>query len=131
MQTGYGTVTRVVRPEPGAAVTVSGAGGVGLCSVMAAVRAGADVVAVDPIPGRRASAEKFGAIGTVDPSATDDVAGAVSALHGRGSRHAIDTTARQDVLDVAVSAAEPAATSPSSGSGVGWSSASCRCSARA
>jgi aryl-alcohol dehydrogenase len=107
VQTGYGTVTRVMRPEPGAAVAVYGAGSVGLCAVTAAVRAGADVVAVDPISGRRALAEKFGAIGTVDPSATDDVAGAVSAIHGRGSRHAIDTTARQDVLDAAVSAAEP------------------------
>ncbi|GAB90056.1 NAD(P)-dependent alcohol dehydrogenase [Gordonia rhizosphera] len=106
VQTGYGTVTRVLRPQPGATLTVYGAGSVGLCAVMAAVRAGAQVVAVDPIARRRDLAEKFGAVATVDPIATDDLAREVVARHGRGTDHAIDTTARQDVVNAAVAAAE-------------------------
>ncbi|MEE3852682.1 NAD(P)-dependent alcohol dehydrogenase [Gordonia sp. LSe1-13] len=107
VQTGYGTVTRVLRPAPGATMTVYGAGSVGLCAVMAAVRAGAAVVAVDPIAARRELAMKFGAVGTVDPTAVDDVARAVRDVHGRGTDHAVDTTARQDVFAAAVDAAEP------------------------
>ncbi len=107
VQTGYGTVTQVIRPAPGSTVTVYGAGSVGLCAVLAAVRAGADVVAVDPIARRRELAEKFGAIGSVDPAATDDVARAVRSIHRRGTDHGIDTTARQDVVAAAVQAAEP------------------------
>ncbi|MYR05013.1 zinc-binding dehydrogenase [Gordonia sp. SID5947] len=107
VQTGYGTVTRVVRPAAGATLTVYGAGSVGLCSVLAAARAGARVIAVDPIAGRRALAEKFGACATIDPTSTDDLAAEVIASHGRGTDHAIDTTARQDVFAAAVAAAEP------------------------
>ncbi|NDZ93876.1 NAD(P)-dependent alcohol dehydrogenase [Streptomyces sp. SID6673] len=107
VQTGYGTVTRVLRPAPGATLTVYGAGSVGLCSVLAAARAGARVVAVDPIAARRAIAERFGAFATIDPATTDDLAAEVVARHGRGTDHAIDTTARQDVFAAAVAAAEP------------------------
>ncbi|MFW0786723.1 NAD(P)-dependent alcohol dehydrogenase [Gordonia sp. CPCC 206044] len=107
VQTGYGTVTRVVRPARGSTVTVYGAGSVGLCAVMAAVHAGAQVVAVDPIAGRRELAEKFGALAAVDPTVTDDLGREVIARHGRGTDHAIDTTARQDVFSAAVTAAEP------------------------
>ncbi|MDY6807386.1 MAG: NAD(P)-dependent alcohol dehydrogenase [Actinomycetota bacterium] len=107
VQTGYGTVTQVVCPAPGSTVTIYGAGSVGLCAVLAAVRAGADVVAVDPIAARRELAVKFGAIGTVDPATVGDVAREVRSIHRRGTDHGIDTTARQDVFTAAVAAAEP------------------------
>ncbi|AZG48814.1 NAD(P)-dependent alcohol dehydrogenase [Gordonia insulae] len=107
VQTGYGTITRVLRPAPDSTVTVYGAGSVGLCAVMAAVRAGARVVAVDPIESRRTLADGLGAIGTVDPTEVGDVAAAVTSCHGRGTDHAVDTTARQDVFAAAVAAAEP------------------------
>jgi 2-desacetyl-2-hydroxyethyl bacteriochlorophyllide A dehydrogenase len=47
---------------PGEVVAVVGCGPVGLLAIRAALRAGAaSVVAVDPVPGRRAAAERFGA----------------------------------------------------------------------
>lgn len=49
VQTGVGTVRNVLRPSPGTALAVFGAGSVGLSAVMAAVAEGCTVVAVDPI----------------------------------------------------------------------------------
>ncbi|GAC66358.1 alcohol dehydrogenase catalytic domain-containing protein [Gordonia soli] len=110
IQTGYGTVTRVLRPEAGANLTVYGAGSVGLAAVLAGVAAGAQVVAVDPVTARRELAERFGAVGTVDPTAVEDLATAVVGRHGGLADAAIDTTARQEILDAAIEAAEPRGT---------------------
>ncbi|SNY62794.1 NAD(P)-dependent alcohol dehydrogenase [Paractinoplanes atraurantiacus] len=88
VQTGAGTVVNVLRPRPGETVAVLGAGAVGLSAVMAAVAAGCEVLAVDPVPERRALALELGA-------ADRELAG----VH-----HAIDTTGRPDVIDRAVHA---------------------------
>ncbi|MGW1376863.1 NAD(P)-dependent alcohol dehydrogenase [Streptomyces sp. NPDC002446] len=104
VQTGVGTVRTVLRPEPGAALAVFGAGSVGLSSVMAAVADGCTVIAVDPVASRRALALELGAAAVVDPTAEDDVAAAVRDLTRGGPHHAIDTTGQSAVISQAVSA---------------------------
>ncbi|MCC7371622.1 MAG: alcohol dehydrogenase catalytic domain-containing protein [Chloroflexi bacterium] len=52
-------------------LVVSGLGPVGLLSVIFAKPMGATIVGVDPSPGRRALAEKLGAVVTLDPTAGD------------------------------------------------------------
>ncbi|QHC22727.1 NAD(P)-dependent alcohol dehydrogenase [Streptomyces sp. GS7] len=103
VQTGVGTVLNVLRPPKGSSVAVFGTGSVGLSSVMAAVAEGCDVIAVDPLPARRAKALEFGATAAVDPT-TDDVAEAVRDLTGGGPHHAIDTTGQAEVISQAVTA---------------------------
>lgn len=68
------------RVAPGEPVAVVGCGPVGLLAIRAALRAGAaSVVAVDPVAGRRAAAERFGAT-AVDPA---EVTGGAEAPGGR------------------------------------------------
>lgn len=104
VQTGVGTVRNVLRPSPGTALAVFGAGSVGLSAVMAAVAEGCTVVAVDPIASRRALAEELGAAATIDPGAEDDVAAALCDLTHGGPRHAIDTTGQPVAVSQAISA---------------------------
>jgi aryl-alcohol dehydrogenase len=59
--TGAGAVLNVLRPEPGARIAVFGLGTVGLAGVMAARRAGCEVIGIDPSDERRAIAEDLGA----------------------------------------------------------------------
>ncbi|XVV16343.1 NAD(P)-dependent alcohol dehydrogenase [Actinoplanes sp. CA-131856] len=88
VQTGAGTVLNVLRPRKGETVAVLGAGAVGLSAVMAAVAAGCEVLAVDPVPERRELALELGAVDR-KPA---------------GVHHAIDTTGRADVIDQALRA---------------------------
>jgi aryl-alcohol dehydrogenase len=94
-QTGAGTVRNVLDPAPGEPIVVFGAGAVGLAAVAAARGAGVEtVVAVDPLPARRAIAEGYGAH-ALDPAeeGAAPVEERVKALTGRGAAYAIDTTA--------------------------------------
>jgi propanol-preferring alcohol dehydrogenase len=52
-------------------LVVSGLGPVGLLSVIFAKPMGATIVGIDPSAGRRALAEKLGAVATLDPTAGD------------------------------------------------------------
>ena len=92
-QTGAGTVLNVLRPEAGDSLVVYGVGAVGLAAIAAARAEGVEqVIAVDPLAGRREVAERLGAI-AVDPSATEDVVARVKELTGGGATYGIDTTA--------------------------------------
>jgi threonine dehydrogenase-like Zn-dependent dehydrogenase len=51
----------------GSTVAVFGQGPVGLSATMLATARGARVIAIDPEPARRAQAERFGAVATIDP----------------------------------------------------------------
>lgn len=105
VQTGAGTVLHVLRPTAGMTVAVFGAGGVGLSAVMAAVDLGCSVLAVDPVPARRAVALELGAVAVLDPASVgeDAVAAAVRDATGGGPHHSIDTTGRSAVIRQAVS----------------------------
>ncbi|WP_335972244.1 NAD(P)-dependent alcohol dehydrogenase [Streptomyces sp. CA2R106] len=104
VQTGAGAVLNVLRPAPGARLAVYGAGAVGCAALMAARAADAGtIVAVDPVPGRRALALRLGATAALDPAGCDVVA-AVRDLTGGGATHALDTTGSPDVIAPAVRA---------------------------
>lgn len=87
----YGAV-RDARITLGDTVAVSGMGAIGLCVVQLLARAGcAQIIAVDPLPKRRALAERLGATATVDP-AVEDVGLAVRRLLGRPADIAIEAS---------------------------------------
>jgi aryl-alcohol dehydrogenase len=69
VQTGVGTVLHALSAGPDDALVVFGAGAVGLSAVMGAHIAGCRaIVAVDPVPERRALATDLGATGASTPS---------------------------------------------------------------
>lgn len=96
-QTGAGAVLNVLRPQRASRLVVYGAGSVGLAAVLAAVTLDVQtIVAVDPLPARRAAAEAFGAI-AVDPT-SDDAESQLSAATSGGATHAVDTTGLPAVI---------------------------------
>ena len=110
-QTGAGAILNVLRPKPGEALVVVGVGGVGMSALLAAVSAGCSpVVAVDPVADRRELAAELGAAATLDPAGVDDVAAALRDLTGGGARHAVDTSARPEMIRAAAAALRPLGT---------------------
>lgn len=83
--TGFGAVFNTARVEHGSSVLVLGCGGVGLSVVQSAVLAGAtEIIAVDTVAAKLASAERFGATRTVCLDAPDAPAGSVAGGGGAG-----------------------------------------------
>jgi len=82
--TGVGAVLNTARIEPGTAVAVFGAGGVGLAVIQGARIAGARmIIAVDTVEGKFAKARELGATHTVNAS-KDEPANAIGTLTGGG-----------------------------------------------
>lgn len=89
--TGYGAV-RNAQTFPGDRLGVWGMGPVGLSAVIVASALGAEVIAFEVTPERRALALEVGAVAALDPR-EDDVFDQVKALtRGRGIHAAIDTS---------------------------------------
>jgi len=87
----YGAL-RDARITLGDTVAVSGMGAIGLCVIQLLARAGcSQIVAVDPLPKRRALAKRYGASATVDPT-VEDVGLAVRRLLGRPADVAIEAS---------------------------------------
>jgi S-(hydroxymethyl)glutathione dehydrogenase/alcohol dehydrogenase len=83
--TGFGAAVNTAGVTPGASVAIIGAGGVGTAAILGAQVAGAArIIAVDPVPMKRASAQRFGATDVVDPDAGDAVDQVRSLTDGRG-----------------------------------------------
>ncbi|MBK63721.1 MAG: alcohol dehydrogenase [Altererythrobacter sp.] len=100
--TGAGAVFNACSVVPGEAVAVIGCGGVGLAAINAARITGAGkVIAIDPLPEKRALAESLGATHTVDAMA-DDAVEQVMKITGGGVHHAIEAVGRQASADLAV-----------------------------
>jgi aryl-alcohol dehydrogenase len=98
VQTGFGAVWRVLRPEPGGTLAVFGTGAVGLSAIMAARLLPLDrVIAVDIVAERLDLARELGATDTVNASAEDVPARIREITGGRGLDHAVDTTANPQV----------------------------------
>lgn len=92
--TGVGAVFNSAAVRPGESVAIWGLGGVGLAALLGAVAAGAEpVIAIDPVPEKRALALELGARAAVAP---DDVAAAFAA-HG-APRVAIESVGNGKVL---------------------------------
>lgn len=98
VQTGAGAILNILKPEQGASVAIFGVGSVGISALLAARLLGADpIIAVDPLPERRAFAREFGATHVIDPAAEDPVA-AIRAITGRGAAVSFDATSNIAVL---------------------------------
>ena len=96
--------------RPGCTVLVLGLGAVGLCAVRAAYAQGAArVLAVDPVPGRRARAEASGAV-TIDPVTEPVSETALEATRGRGADAVIDSVALDRTVDDALASVRPGGT---------------------
>jgi len=100
--TGVGAVLNTAQVRPGESVAVYGLGGVGLSAVLGAVVAGANpIVAIDPVPAKRALALELGASVAVDPSEAHE---AIQTVTGGGADVIIETAGKAAVLAAAYKA---------------------------
>jgi alcohol dehydrogenase len=98
--TGVGAVLNTARLTAGESVVVYGLGGVGLAAAMGALAGGAArVVAVDPVPAKRALALEIGVAAALDPS--DDEAAVIAALGGTKPDLVVETVGKAVVLETA------------------------------
>jgi aryl-alcohol dehydrogenase len=99
IQTGAGAVMNSLDVQPGSTVVVTGAGGVGLSAVLAAVvREAAAIIVVDLHESRRVLATELGATHAVDPQA-GPLAEQIREIAPAGADYAIDTTAVTPVVE--------------------------------
>jgi len=99
--TGVMSVTRRANVRPGESVAVFGCGGVGLAAVLGAGLISAQpVIAVDPLPDKRAMALGLGATHAVDPG-EGDPAEQIRAIVPGGVDHAFEAIGIPDVADQA------------------------------
>jgi len=107
VQIGAGAVINALRPQPGSAIAIFGAGAMGLSAVIAARLAGCHpVVAVDIKASRLQLAETLGATHTVDPDGLDPV-DAIRAASGDGAEFSVETTGLPDLTRQAVDCLVP------------------------
>ena len=100
--TGAGAVFNTTDVSPGETVCVVGCGGIGLAAVNAAKIAGAGkIIALDPVPEKRAIAEKLGATHSFDALSETAVAEVVELTKG-GVHHAIEAVGRPQSADTTV-----------------------------
>jgi aryl-alcohol dehydrogenase len=105
VQTGAGTVARVLRPLPGQSIAIFGAGAVGLSAlVYAVVRGCAPIVAIDPVAARRQLAVELGAHVALTPDEVGERSSGLKKAVGRTVDFSIDTVGTQPVLAQAMSA---------------------------
>jgi len=103
LPTGFGAVVNTAAVRAGQSVVVFGVGGVGLCSVAAAVvSGGTPVVAVDINPARLALAKDLGATHCVNP-AEGNVIEALGKIVKGGFDVAIEASGRPEVIAQALS----------------------------
>ncbi len=101
--TGAGAIFNTASVRPGEDVAVIGCGGIGLAAVEAAKLAGARrVLAIDPVPAKRALAEKLGATHSFAPD-QDRLKEAVVELTKGGVHHAIEAVGRISAGTLALS----------------------------
>lgn len=89
----------------GDSVAVFAQGPIGLCATAGArLRGASTIVAIDPVPERRAMALKFGATVALDPSTTDVTAELRRMTDGRGVDVAIEALGRQETFEACLRA---------------------------
>ena len=89
---GYYAIDANGRTNASETVVVSGGGNIGLCAAAAAHGMGARVILIDPLPLRRAAAQKIGVDVTVDPSTGDAVAKVLELTGGKGADLVIEAS---------------------------------------
>lgn len=107
--TGFGSVEKVARVQPGESVVVVGCGGVGLNIILAAVAAGAaPVIAVDLDPARRRLAvDRFGATHAIDGADIEALVNDVKTLTDGGADHAFDAVGAPFITRTCMSMTAP------------------------
>lgn len=106
LNTGWIGAKRADTP-PGGTVVVLGLGAVGLCAVRSAIALGAgQVLAVDPVAGRRDLAAASGATPVEGPT----VEAVMEATGGRGAHSVIDAVALDTTVDDALTCVRPGGT---------------------
>jgi S-(hydroxymethyl)glutathione dehydrogenase / alcohol dehydrogenase len=101
--TGAATIFNACKVTPGETVAVIGCGGVGLATINAAKIAGAGrIIAVDPMPEKRALAMKLGATDAID--ANEGSAATIVEMTKGGVDHAIEAVGRPASAATAVGA---------------------------
>jgi alcohol dehydrogenase len=100
--TGVGAVVNAAKVRPGESVCVYGLGGVSLSAVLGAIASGANpVVAIDPMPEKRALAVELGALAALPPDAAPE---ALRDHLPSGADVVIETVGRASVLAAAYQA---------------------------
>ncbi|WP_413768903.1 NAD(P)-dependent alcohol dehydrogenase [Rhodococcus pyridinivorans] len=111
VQTGVGAVWNALTPRPGHTILITGAGAVGLSSVMAAALTPASkVIVVDRVPERLNLARELGATHTIDATQVDTAEELVKITGGAGVDGAVETTGNVGVLRTAIDALAPRGT---------------------
>lgn len=101
--TGLGAVFHTAQVRPGDTVAVFGCGGVGLNIVQGARLAGAgQVIAIDPVPAKRALAIKLGATAAFEPG--PDTVGTLIEITRGGLDHAFDAIGMKSVSEQCMAA---------------------------
>jgi aryl-alcohol dehydrogenase len=105
IQTGAGAVWNVLRPRPGSAIAVTGAGAVGLSAVMAArLTPATRIIAVDRVPARLELALELGATHAIDTTQSDLAESIGELTGGQGVDGVVETTGNVGVLQAAIGA---------------------------
>jgi S-(hydroxymethyl)glutathione dehydrogenase/alcohol dehydrogenase len=99
--TGAGSIFNDSRVQAGDTVAVIGAGGIGLSAINAAKIAGAGlIVAIDPVPKKRALALRLGATHAFDPN-EEGLVKTLAKLSGGGVHYAIEAVGRSESAELA------------------------------
>ncbi len=102
--TAYGALRRI-NLSGNDTIAIFGQGPVGLSATQLARAMGAEVIALDPAPERRARASAFGAFAALDPRANDTAQAIRDLTHGRGADLALDASGTAEGRSGAVHAA--------------------------
>ncbi len=105
--TGIGAVINTARAEPGCRAVVFGLGGIGLNVIQGLRMIGArQIVGVDPNPGKRPMAERFGMTDFVNPAEVEgDLVPYLISLTRGGADYTFDATGNVDVMRAALECA--------------------------
>ena len=97
--TGVGAVIHTAQVQPGASVVVIGTGGVGLNAVQGARLAGAaQIIALDILDHKLATASTFGAMATINSVQTDARQGVRDLTNGRGADYVLVTVGSERAI---------------------------------
>ena len=105
--TGVGAVRNTASVRAGESVVIVGLGGVGLAALMAAVDAGAAVIAVDVEPAKLELARSLGATATAAPGA---LAALTSQLTPGGPDHVLECIGLPEMVELALRVVRPGGT---------------------
>lgn len=109
ISTGAGTILNELKPLPGSAIAIFGAGNVGLAAVMAARLTGATrIIAIDKVPERLALARELGATHSLEHGA--DTVAELKELVGGHLDYSVEATDGSNLVGEAISALGPRGT---------------------